>query len=301
MIYLNRSIMKKTYFLFAAIAIAQLSIAQEIPNANLDNWEAEGTHEIPVGWESSNEATNVTMVNKITAEKTDDAFSGEWAAKLTSKDILGINVSPGFITTARFEFDLFSQSAELYGGTYFPYRPTAINGYYKYSPANATDYCIVGVFLLKYNGDIADTVGYAEFNGTEEITEYTMFTADFEYITAEIPDSMQITILSSNPDEAVPESMMWVDNLSLDMPTGLNIPLMSENQFAYPNPSNGIIKLDIQEEAFVTVYDISGKQILQKKVMAGNPELDLQHLNKGGYIINVKTASYDQSEQIILQ
>ena len=137
--------MKKFTILILLLAFSLTNItAQEINNNDLENWLSEGDYEIPEGWETSNEASaSVTL----TVEKTTDAYSGNYAARLESASIVGF-VSPAFITTARFEFDLWTQSAELFGGSYFPYRPEKISGYYKYTPATADDHAVVGVFLL---------------------------------------------------------------------------------------------------------------------------------------------------------
>ncbi|MGM0650981.1 MAG: PCMD domain-containing protein, partial [Bacteroidota bacterium] len=153
--------MKKLYLLtVVAIMLVFKSLAQEVPNSDFETWITEGDYEIPEGFETSNEASSQWQ-NTLTLEKTGDAYAGNWAVKLTAKNILFDFVSPGFLTTGRFEFNLIAQTTELFGGIYFPYRPEKINGYYKYTPANASDRCIVGAFLLKYeDNEISDTVGY---------------------------------------------------------------------------------------------------------------------------------------------
>jgi len=282
--------------------ISQIAFAQTVPNADFETWVSEGDYEIPEGWESSNEATNMWPINEITAEKTDDAYSGNWAVRLISKDILG-NVSPGFITTARFEFDVFSQNAELFGGTYFPYRPESIDGYYKYTPADPKDYCVVGAFLLKYNegSEIPDTIGFAEFNGTEEITEYTSFTATFEYLSEETPDSLALTVLSTNFDNPIAESVMFVDNLSISMPTGTQINLLSETISPYPNPSNGNFTLNLTEQTEIRIFNMLGVEVYKQNFPKGKHQINVNNLEKAQYIIRFKTASYETSQSIIIQ
>ncbi|MDA3910128.1 MAG: T9SS type A sorting domain-containing protein [Bacteroidales bacterium] len=284
------------------VLISQVSFAQILPNANFETWVSEGDYEIPEGWETSNEATYEWPISLITAEKTDDAYAGDWAVRLISKNILGI-VSPGFITTARFEFEVFSQSADLFGGTYFPYRPESINGYYKYTPAEPTDYCVVGAFLLKYNegSEIPDTIGFAEFNGTEAISEYTPFTATFEYQSDEMPDSLALTILSTNFDNPIAESIMFVDNLSISMPTGNRIDLMSETETVYPNPGNGIFNLNLTEATEISIYNLLGVQVFKQNLPKGNHRLNISFLKKSQFIVRLKTASHEKTQSIIIQ
>lgn len=295
--------MKKTLKIIGLlILISQISFAQTIPNPNFETWVSEGDYEIPQGWESSNEATYLFPINLITAEKTDDAYSGDWAVRLISKNILG-NVSPGFVTTARFEFEVWSQSAELFGGTYFPYRPESIDGYYKYTPAEPTDYCVVGAFLLKYNegSEIPDTIGFAEFNGTEEVTEYTPFTATFEYISEETPDSLALTVLSTNFDNPIAESVMFVDDLSISMPTGNRINLMAETETIYPNPGNGFFNLNLNEATEISIYNLLGVQVFTQILPKGNHQLDIRFLEKAQYIIRFKTEHNETSQSVIIQ
>jgi len=293
--------MLRTIVLLALIS--QLGFAQILPNADFETWVSEGDYEIPEGWESSNKATYQWPINEITAEKTDDAYAGDWAVRLISKNILGINVSPGFITTARFEFDVFSQNAELYGGTYFPYRPESIDGYYKYAPAEPEDYCVVGAFLLKYNesSETPDTIGFAEFNGTDETTEYTAFTAVFEYLSDETPDSLALTVLSTNFDNPIAESVMFVDDLSISMPTGNRINLMAETKSVYPNPGNGNFNLKLTETTEISIYNLLGVQVFKQTLSKGNHTLNISFLEKAQYVVRFKTSSHETSQSIIIQ
>ncbi|MGC9330769.1 MAG: T9SS type A sorting domain-containing protein [Bacteroidales bacterium] len=292
--------MKEIYSLIITFLLFNPVTGQEIQNSDFENWVIEGEYEIPEGFETSNEAS-AQWENTLTLEKTDIVHSGNWAVKLTAKNLLLDFVSPGFLTTGRFEFDLFSQNAELFGGTYFPYRPEKISGYYKYTPANSTDKCLVGALLLKYNGsEISDTVGIAEFYGTDTVSEYTFFETDFQYNSTETPDSLQLTVLSTDFEAPVPESQMFIDDISIEMPTGQIINLFGEAMAVYPNPSSGTIHIKTRSNAHINIFSMDGKLIKSSQTKSTLHHLDLSALPKAAYILNIITKDNDESRIIYL-
>ena len=55
----------------------------------------------------------------------------------------------------------------------------------------------------------------------------------------------------------------------------------------FPNPSNGIFTIQMSVDARAEVFDITGKQILNKTVFAGNSILDLSAYRSGMYLIRI--------------
>ena len=53
----------------------------------------------------------------------------------------------------------------------------------------------------------------------------------------------------------------------------------------YPNPVNDILTIEINENAFVSVMDLSGKILHSTEIIAGNSKIPLAHLTPGGLII----------------
>lgn len=290
--------MKKIYLTLSLLLTVIFSFAQSIPNNDLETWVSEGDYEIPEGWETSNEASaSVTL----TVEKTTDAHSGSYAARLESASIVGF-VSPAFITTARFEFDMWTQSAELFGGLHFPYRPEKISAYYKYTPATADDHAVVGVFLLKYNGgEIPDTVGYAEFYGEDTINEYTYFETDFVYNNEMTPDSMQLTVLSTDFNDPVAGSVMFIDDLAIEMPTGEKVSFLTNEFKMYPNPTKGLVTIKARAGSMLQLYDMTGKLLRQKTMTGRQIQLDVSDLPQSAYIIRIKKDGYEESQLLRVQ
>jgi Secretion system C-terminal sorting domain/Fibronectin type III domain len=65
---------------------------------------------------------------------------------------------------------------------------------------------------------------------------------------------------------------------------------IENNLKIYPNPTTGILNLDLQEEATLSVFDISGKQLLTQKAN-GNTQLNLSDFAKGIYVLKVANAN----------
>lgn len=74
----------------------------------------------------------------------------------------------------------------------------------------------------------------------------------------------------------------------------------------YPNPSNGIIHVDLtgfgSNNIELTISDISGKKVLNKSITPSETSLlDLNHLPKGNYVITINGGGNSFSEKIVLQ
>ncbi len=76
---------------------------------------------------------------------------------------------------------------------------------------------------------------------------------------------------------------------------------------AYPNPSNGTFRLNMNEEvgtAVVTIHDISGATMktyyFNNKAQLESYQFDVSSLSRGAYFVNVKTVHQSSSLKIIL-
>ena len=77
-----------------------------------------------------------------------------------------------------------------------------------------------------------------------------------------------------------------------------------QNQFnIYPNPSSGTINWNTDEVTSVTVFDLSGKNLLQKKVDLSTKQVDVSQLPNGAYLVEFesKTGSRVQKRIILMQ
>lgn len=83
--------------------------------------------------------------------------------------------------------------------------------------------------------------------------------------------------------------------------------LLNSNYKIYPNPSNGIIWLEIpsgEKVNFVRIFDIAGKLIEEKHtptVQQGGVELDFLNVGNGIYLMEFETSNAKISQRIIIQ
>lgn len=68
----------------------------------------------------------------------------------------------------------------------------------------------------------------------------------------------------------------------------------------YPNPSNGTVTVQLDDEYEITVTNIQGSVVYSKTVI-GTEQLDLSGLSSGMYIINAKSASNVLRQTIIIR
>mgnify|MGYP001413183844 CR=1 FL=1 len=71
----------------------------------------------------------------------------------------------------------------------------------------------------------------------------------------------------------------------------------------YPNPSNGEISIDIADiNAYnLSVLDILGKEVYSAKINDSKFKINLSHLEKGVYLIELKNNLTKLSNEIIIQ
>jgi thiol-disulfide isomerase/thioredoxin len=78
-----------------------------------------------------------------------------------------------------------------------------------------------------------------------------------------------------------------------------------ENQIAnvtmYPNPTNGLVNIVLQEDMDVQVFDITGKIVYKNALTTGTSQLNLSHLQSGAYIVNFTGNNSSASQKLILK
>lgn len=89
-------------------------------------------------------------------------------------------------------------------------------------------------------------------------------------------------------------------------PTGTGETDIKNRLKVYPNPGNGIFKIDLSDfathEVILQVTDMAGQAVYQSALAGGTPgaELDLSHLPSGIYIIRMLSAAKAGTTRVIL-
>lgn len=112
---------------------------------------------------------------------------------------------------------------------------------------------------------------------------------------------MQINDTTSNGFNGTVNNATWLaDNYCT---TGINRNDNANSISIYPNPSNGIIKIEFPEQLDMEylVCDMSGQIVRSGKIVRGSSNLDLSSISNGMYFITVKTTSGIQVSKIVIQ
>lgn len=251
--------MKKILLFVSLIAFFALPYANaQVVNDSFENWDNNIAYfsgftffpadtfpyTDPVTWTTTNALSGAdTFGGRFLVTKSSTAHTGSFAARLTTDTLNTVGTLigpkrltiPGLLVNGRFPLDL--QSDVLTGGTITPadlpgagqpfsQRLATIKGYYQYAPVfndstASMDTCIVWATLKKGNTVVANAI----FKSAASVSSYTLFSAPFEYVSCEQPDTLVILIAASVPTlgdiltgrtKLVPGSVLLVDDLTYD-------------------------------------------------------------------------------------
>ena len=254
--------MKNTLLALALFIVLGFSkLNAQIVNNDFENWKLDtfylpadtiGTlpadtvvFNEPVGWTSSNFLTALdSFGGKRLVTQSNISYSGSSTIQLVTDSItLPPNlialpipnlILPGFalngvfpLGTKTFTSSSVINPASIPGaGQPFTQRLAHIKGYYNYSPVfnsntNSHDTCIVWAVLRKGKTVIANAI----FKSIDSTDGYLPFSANFQYISCELPDTLVVFLASSSPNvytfipssnSLQPGSKLLVDGLGYD-------------------------------------------------------------------------------------
>jgi len=238
--------------------------AQQLPNSDFENWTNTPPHSIysgydqPDNWATGNAALNVAPGATAPTQKTTDAYSGTYAAKLVTQSIFG-QLAAGNLFSGTFALNLThpEQSAQI--GIPYTDKPTGFNVYYKYTSVSG-DSCAIYVYLFHKNTSTLkrDTIGRAYFQSTTSTSSYALLSLPITYSTTDTPDSIAVVFTSSaggGQFKGRAGSTLFIDNFSLDFTvTNTSTALESTGAAFYPNPANAQVTLSNAPSNAGTLY-----------------------------------------------
>ncbi|MFO0356836.1 MAG: LamG-like jellyroll fold domain-containing protein [Sphingobacteriaceae bacterium] len=86
---------------------------------------------------------------------------------------------------------------------------------------------------------------------------------------------------------------------SVNACTGINSNVLASNILVYPNPSNGIFNVQLENAATIEVTDVLGRVILTDKVNAGNYQLNLGNNVNGVYFVKATVDGKTKTVKIV--
>ena len=268
------------------VSFVGTGITQQVPNTDFELWTSI-SFEAPDTW-------LIYYNNDLTpsVSKTTDKYAGDYAAKVTTI------FSGGQLINATFNGRQGNSGPE--GGHPYTLSVDTLMGYYKYSPT-ITDTAMVMMQFRKSGIVTGWNVQYLYPTST-----YTKFEFPFDLPTA--PDSVSIFLGSStwNATLANVGSTLYIDEVqfkSQPLHTSIAEQRNIFRNLIYPNPSSDYINVEFTmnsaEAVIISIYDFSGKLLLTKPVNAvvgmNTYKMDLDHLAKGIYSINIKSQTQNIS------
>ncbi len=278
--------------------ISFINSTETLPNSDMELW----TEIIRSKAESWSSKDDFYQDQPFFVDKTTDSHSGNYALKLSNK--IGNWTEYGRVKTG--------DSTE-WSIPEFPvnYRHEFFHGYYKFFPENNDSLFIQTTFYK--NGS---QIGNAMVEISQLTTTYQLFSSPIYYYNGETPDSASIEIFMGKDNfSGVPSnSYAIIDNLSFDgiISTDINYDIKDvvneKLDFnIYPNPTSGIINIEISEilknsNGEIMLVDLYGKKHYHNKLDVNYKEtfeMDLSMYPNQLYILVFKIDNKIYSKKII--
>jgi len=294
-------VMKKICSVILAMFIF-FSVSAQIPNGGFEEWKNDSTLDNWNGLLSVD--VIITQYEFNTVTKTTDAYSGDFAALITSsKTIPYINLLlPGVMSYGTnnvvLNLTTFNLETSITGGLPVSVIPTKVKGFYKYAGVNG-DSMSVGAEC--YYSTVLIASGLFMNNSLEG--GYVPFEFDLTYSEAEVPDMINIFAKSSAGDNPQLGSALYIDDVSIEYTAaGITETVSLDELSLYPNPTTGLlsIKLNPNETNNINIFDYSGKLICSVSSDNYYITLDMRSFANGAYFVEVNNSSGRLMSKFIL-
>jgi hypothetical protein len=283
--------MKRTLLLIIALVVIAIQVNAQtdtIPNPSYEYWLDD--IEQPVSWSSTNPWLALAGVQNVF--KAGDAYDGNFAVQLATITVLTFDV-PGLVTLGSVVVDIISTEASIEGGIPWTTKPAKLKGHYKYNPAEGDSCAIVAVFTkyIPQKGK-RDTLGIGRFYSTEMVEEWTEFSADIHFFSAEMPDTMNIIVSSSaSLFEPVVNSNLWIDAVEFEGSAGIGLDIMPQVRVnVYPNPARDYLTFAFEEDlnrSDLVIYNLEGQAVRTVEVNGREFTLQVGDLPAGTYYFHL--------------
>lgn len=168
------------------------------------NFQEPSPHRI---WATANKTKDLNPgLYPATTEKTTDAVSGQYAAKMFTAQATGLPLLTGTVSTGVFNVNLNDPLKSMVTGVPYRTKPVRFKGYFKYLPGvdnahpNRQDSCEIRATLFRWDkiAGQRDTIGEAIHRTADSVKVYEQFDVPFVYYNGNQPDSMELIFASSS-------------------------------------------------------------------------------------------------------
>jgi len=263
--------------------------AQDIPNPGFEVWIDSVTYEEPESWNTENPLTAGDGV--VTVEKSEDAASGAYSARLETKDMSGFHI-PGFLTLGDYTWNDETQTGTITGGIPMTSFVTQVQGQYKYAGVDGDSAALIALSFRHPEGEDPDTVAIV-VAFLHDAAEWTDFSFPLQQISPDSPDTFRIYIQSSGlgmPNWHV-GSVLYVDDISISITTNVDETKEKSAITVYPNPTTDKVNFELastENNREIIIFDMTGRMITRSDFTNRKVTIDLDKFPQGLYMYRVK-------------
>ncbi len=270
--------MKNIFTLIVLFSIVLSGTAQTLPNNDFETWENLGLFEEPESWNTPNPFTS--LAGGVGVTKSGDSYSGSFAARLETIDLLGGSFqAPGLLTLSEFTVDIGSGDFSFSGGYFLQENVSKLTGMYKYAGVDGDSASII-IYNFKHpEGEEMDTIGIG-ITFLHDAEDWTSFEVIMENNNNHLPDTFNVMILSSGSSALNIGSVLFVDSVAIETNTGI-IDLWNPQKplHVYPNPAIETVTFEANDAATdreLIVYDLNGRIVNKTEFNSKTIQIDIK-------------------------
>jgi hypothetical protein len=179
---------------------------------------------------------------------------------------------------------------------------TQFKFYYQYRP-NGNDTAECRVALLSSGTPVAG--GYFKTGASTGSAGWQQAVINFTYINGLTPDTLLILYSSSSLDyRPKAGSVLWIDDASVSLATGVEEILADENRtVVFPNPSNGSfsVRRENSRSQTIEIFNVIGEKIYSAINNKATFNIDISPSPKGIYFVKISDGEKSTIEKIVVQ
>jgi len=297
------------YIILVLIQVKVLFLlSQQLDNNGFENWENIGTPtEEPIDW-SSTKTSDTPSLNGFAPqviERSSDAHSGSYSAKLTNKNVPIVNiVANGLLTNGRVHASTNPDNAYVFTdqtsddwNQQFTNYPDSLTGWYKYSPQGSD---IGEITVLIHSGstqiptnNTSNWIALAEKKFFSTNNSWSRFSVPFQYLSSiNSPQYILCVISAGDSTIAVQNSELLIDDIELIYNQPTSIHLDNENSIEISRSYKQIQIRNLKNSPLeLNIYDLQGKILLNEIVSNSfSYHIDISNLTNGFYILKINSA-----------
>jgi hypothetical protein len=277
----------------------------DIPGGDFENWNITSAQCLD-SWYTSN---GFTLPN-LSVEQ-GEPHSGNHSVRITNQLTSFGEGSLGYILLGDPESDFCSApSLELTQGQ----APSSINGFYKFTAGNPNEMATLFLYCSASN-DLGGCDSVFElYQFMPAAAEWTAFNINIpanviqQWESGIAPDYVTIGFVStmvSNEGEpnGDPNSVLWVDDVSLNYTTIHVAESIALPWTIFPNPASDLLHIQLKSSAAIEIdlLDTHGRVVLSMKTAGNMTSIDTSQLSNGVYALRIKDGITVETQQVVIQ